>query len=549
MSLQSTDRRGLRFALVAMTCLVLVVALLATTILPALRTQSSVEPVLEPGAAAEDRPGGVDAVIFGAAPSTWDPARAGDVGAASTLAQVYEGLTAFDADSEVQPALASGWDLSNDGRQLTFQLRPGIAFSDGSPITADDVVASWLRLIDPQSPGPLASLLSDVEGAAAYLAGEVGPDGVGLRADRDSVVVRFRRPASYFVAVTASPSLAVLPRATADGREGPALPERMVVSGAYLPVQQTESSIRLEANPNYWARPLALDVIELLTETGGESPVALFEGGRVDQIGVGSFDASWIRYDETLGPQLREADSFSVTYYGFDTMEPPFDDARVRRAFGQAVDWDRIVQLADADSNPATSLLPEGIPGRGSADFSPRFDPDRARRDLAAAGYPGGDGFPSVTLTTSGLIYDAAVAEELERELAVEVQLEVRPFPEYARLLDANPPGFWALSWIADYPQPQDFLGLLLETGSGSNEGSWSNTAFDAALEQAAGTEDEQEQEEFFAEAQRIVQREVPVLPVSYPQSWSLSRTGLLGAREGGIGFFRFAGLAWEDAP
>lgn len=530
---------GLRYAFLAVVAVVLIVAIVAVDLFPRGGRPST-------GA---DRPAGVEAVFGGVAPQTWDPALAGDVGTASTLAQVYEGLTAFDAQSRVQPALAASWELSDDGRRLTFQLRAGITFSDGTPIAAEDVVASWLRLLDPARPSPLASLLSDVDGATQYLRGETGPDAVGLRAESDRVIIEFRRPAAYFVAVTASPSLAVLPRASAAGREGPELPPGMVVSGAYLPVEQTATTIRLEANPRHWAGQPRLQVVGLLTDTGGESPVALFEQGRVDHIGIGAADASWIRYDDTLGPSLRSATAFSVDYYGFDTTEPPFDDARVRRAFAQAVDWDRIVRLRDPEAEPATSVIPAGIPGRSSEDFSPRHDPGAARALLSDAGFPGGERFPEVTLSSSGLAHDEAVATELERELGIEVVIEVRPFDEYTRLLDSDPPAFWTLSWIADYPQPQDFLGLLLETGSSSNEGRWSDAGFDAALAAAAGTDDPAEQELHYADAQRVVQREAPVIPVSYGRSWSLAREGLLGAQESGVGFIRLAGVAWEARP
>jgi oligopeptide transport system substrate-binding protein len=491
-----------------------------------------------------------EATLLGTAPQTWDPALAGDAGTASTLAQVYEGLTAFDAESRVQPALASDWSVEEGGRRITFRLRPGITFSDGSPITAEDVVASWLRVIDPQRPGPLSALMADIEGATAYLRGEVGPDGVALRAEDDTVVVEFRRPASYFVAVTASPTLAVLPAADAAGREGPILPQDMVVSGGYVATSQEAERIVLRANDAYWAGSPSIADITILTDTGGQSPVSLFEAGQLDWTNVGSFDASWIRYDPSLGPQLRHTPSFSVDYYGFDTTRPPFDDVRIRQAFAMAVDWDRIVPLSGAPSGPATSLIPEGIPGRGDDDFSPVHDPDAARALLAEAA--GTDRtpaeiLPTVTLTSPGLLYDQAVVHELERELGIEVELELRPFDEYTRLLDDDTPAFWGLSWIADYPAPQDFLGLLLETGSASNEGGWSHAGFDAALEAAAATEDPAEQAAHYAEAQRIVRDEAPVIPVAYGESWSLSRQGLLGAGESGVGFLRYAGLAWAD--
>lgn len=500
-----------------------------------------------PPAVGADRPAEVDAVIVGSAPISWDPQLAGDAASAATLAQVHEGLTAFDAQSQVQPALARTWSVEDDGQRLVFELRPGITFSDGSPITGADVVASWLRLIDPERPSPLASLLSDVVGANEYRRGDGAAADVGLRAEADRVIVEFRRPAAYFVAVTASPSLAVMPAARAGHRPGRELPSDLVVSGAYIPVEQTASAIRLEANERYWAGAPRLGVIELLTDLEGQSPVALFEGGRVDHVGVSSLDASWIRFEPELGPQLRQVDSLSVDYFGFDSTQPPFDDRLVRRAFAQAVDWDRLVRLTAPGTEPATSLIPEGIMGRGEADFSPRYDPEGARAELAAAGFPEGRDFPRVTLISSGSAYDEAVAAELQEVLNVTIDVELRPFGQYLDILEEDPPAFWALSWIADYPHPHDFLGLLLRTGSSSNQGGWSDAGFDEVVDAAASTDDAEEQEELYAEAQRIVQEEAPIIPVSYGEGWSLSRDGLLGAGESGLGFLRLAGLAWEE--
>jgi oligopeptide transport system substrate-binding protein len=103
------------------------------------------------------------------------------------------------------------------------------------------------------------------------------------------------------------------------------------------------------------------------------------------------------------------------------------------------------------------------------------------------------------------------------------------------------------MGWSADYPHPHDFLGLLLESGSTSNEGRWSDTAFDAALEAAAATDDISEQERLYATAERIVRDEVPVIPVSYHRTWALSRDGLGGAEPTGLGIIRFASLDRTD--
>ena len=120
------------------------------------------------------RPGDTDVVVTGGAPLSWDPAVISDGLSAQVLGQVYEGLTAMDVDSQLQPALAQGWRIEADGARLVFELRPDLTFSDGTPLDAEDVRRSWLRVLDPAAPSPLASLLDDVAGAAAYSRSEVG---------------------------------------------------------------------------------------------------------------------------------------------------------------------------------------------------------------------------------------------------------------------------------------------------------------------------------------------------------------------------------------
>ena len=522
---------------VAVISLMVVTAILAIAFVGTRGTPTPVEPVARPDA--------VDLVIDGAATQTWDPARAGDAGSASLLAQVWEGLTTWDQDGRLQPALARDWEVSADGLRLTFRLRPGIMFSDGSPIRAADVVGSWMRVIDPAAPGPLAGLLTDIEGVEAYLAGEADASAVGLRAEGDDVVtVDFVRPASWFPAAAASPTFAVVPADLGDRAAGPFLPDGLVVSGGYVPVSQDGAGVTLEANERYWAGRPAIG--RILHRAGSlDGPVDSFQAGSVDLVPISALDARWVAYDRALGPQLRRTQGLDVQYLGFDTTRPPFDDVRVRQAFAWAVDWRRLVELSDPDSIPATSIVPEGIDLRGEGDFSPRHDPDAARAALAAAGYPGGAGFPEVTLVTSGTLYDAAITAELRRELGVELGSEVMPFPELSRRLDEDPPAMWQLGWTADFPHPQDFLGLLLETGSANNVGGWSDPAFDAALDAAAATDDAAEQTAHYQEAQRIVAEQVPVIPLEYPETWALSREGLLGAGDPGLGIIRYAGLGW----
>ncbi len=248
----------------------------------------------------------------------------------------------------------------------------------------------------------------------------------------------------------------------------------------------------LRANPNYWAGPPAVTNIELVTDIAGQSPVELFESGALDYTSIFDADATWVAYDPTLGPQLREVPALSTDYYGFDTSKPPFDDVRVRQAFAMAVDWRRIARLAatDPDAPPVTSMVPPGIPGRSDKDFLPVHDPAKARSLLAEAGYPGGAGFPPTTFMTGGGGADAAVIEEIRRELGVELDYETMDFNDYYQRLADDPPAMWSLGWIADYPGRNDFLGVLLETGSTNDYGHWSSAEFDAAIAEAGAATD-----------------------------------------------------------
>jgi len=514
-------------------------AVLAAAIAGLVATVALVAP---PGLSAE-RP----ARILMGEPATLDPAAAGDAGSAAVIAQLFEGLTAIDPTRTPRPALAERWELRDGGRTVAFTLRDGLQFSDGSPLSADDVRRSWLRVIDPRAPSPLASLLYDVEGAREYAAGRGDADAVGIRASGSTLEVRLTRPAGDFPAIAASPTLAVVPpsvgRDAAALRPGPAF----VGSGGYLLAGAATDGLTLKANPHYWAGPPAIAEVALVSDIGGRSQVDVFAAGDLDWAPIAEYDASWIAYDPELGPSLRRWAELSVTYYGFETRRPPFDDARVRRAFAAAVDWTRIVELADGNEVPAaTSMVPPGIPGRSDERFLPAFDPAAARRLLAEAGYPDPAAFPAVTLVTAGAGYDRAILAQLRENLGVDVRLETLDFPTlFTRLGSADSPDLWALSWIADFPSPNDFLGILLGTGQPNNYGGWSSAAFDDAIAAAVGTADTAAARAGYDAAERILAAEVPVVPVSYGASAALAREGLLGATTNGLGILRLAGLAW----
>ncbi len=481
-------------------------------------------------------------------PTTLDPAVQGDAGSAAITAQLFESLTSFDADLHVRPALAESWQFDAAGQQVTFHLRPNLTFSDGSPLRPSDVVRSWMRLIDPASPSPLASLALDIAGAEAYLGGQSpDPASVGLHANDSTgdLVVDLVRPATDFVNIVAGPSFSVVPPGVGSGAAALAPGAGFVASGGYTLSGESATGLTMTANPRYWAGKPAITTIELVSDLGGRGPVDAFAAGDLDYTSVFSIDATWLAYDETLGPQLRLVGSLSVEYYGFDAAHKPFDDARVRKAFGEAVDWRRMAALSGGDTGQvANSMVPPGIPGRSEQDFLPAYDPVDARALLADAGYPGGAGFPTTVLMTGGSGFDDGIVTEVKRELGITLQSETMSDGYFDRLA-TDSPAMWALAWVADYPGRNDFLGVLLGTGASNNYGHWSSAEFDAAIHEAVSASDPAVAAAAYDRAETVVRDQVPVVPVVYGPGWALSRTRLLGAGQNGLGIVRMAGLAW----
>jgi ABC-type oligopeptide transport system substrate-binding subunit len=478
-------------------------------------------------------------------PGTFDPAAAGDVATAAVVAQLSETLTTYDASRVLQPALAASWDVAADGRSVTFHLRPDLRFSDGASLTAEDVVGSWLRIIDPAAPAPLASLMLDVKGARDHLAGrETDPSLVGLRANgRDEVEVQLERPGADFPAIVSSPLFGVVRRVVWHDHQdffGPDAPG----SGAYTVASASDTEIVLEANNLYWAGPPAIETVHLLLDIGGKNPISEFEAGNLDYTEVSLIDAPWLPYDRSFGAQLRATPSLSLTYLGFNTRTKPFDDVRIRQAIGAAVDWERVVGLGSLTGQVAArSMVPAGIPGAGDANWLPAHDPDAARRLLAEAGYPGGAGLPTIRFAAGLLDIADGIAADLERELGMHVEIEI--LDDHLGEIATNAPGMWVTGWIADYIGPNDFLGVLLESDSSNNYGRWVSASFDQAVADALSSRDPATAQAAYERALAEIQRDVPVIPLYGSTDFALSRDGLLGAGGNGLGIPRMAGMAW----
>ncbi|TMB55471.1 MAG: hypothetical protein E6J47_06665, partial [Chloroflexi bacterium] len=287
---------------------------------------------------------------------TLDPAFIGSASDVQLILQLYAGLTRLDENGQPYASLAASWDVSGDGLTYTFHLRDGLTFSDGSTLEAADVRRSWLRILDPST----RSTAPDVERMTG------GPeDQVGIQArDAHTLVVRLRHPAGYFLSVLATPTTFVVPP-TADASLDWQKVGAFVGSGPYLAYRMDGVDLVFKANAHYVAGAPPISEVRWITDLTGDAATA-FADDKVDLTSVGASDAGWIAFDSGLGPALHRAAALGVQYFGFDTTRPPFDDARVRRAFALALDRPRLVQLAEGiGGTPASSVVPPGLWPKG----------------------------------------------------------------------------------------------------------------------------------------------------------------------------------------
>jgi oligopeptide transport system substrate-binding protein len=476
---------------------------------------------------------------------TLDPAFITSASDVQLHLQLYAGLTRISEHGAVYASLAESWTVTDGGLTYTFRLRDDLAFSDGTPLTAADVRRSWLRVLDPATRALAPDVLTVIAGAAAWRSGSGSAEEVGIEApDEQTLVVHLEHPASHFPALAATPAAFVVPPA-ADASPDWQTVDGFVGSGPYVVDRLEGADLVLAANPEYVAGPPPIDEIVWVADVETSLPEA-FVAEELDLVNVFAGDTTWIRYDRALGPFLHEAASLSVQYFGFDTTRPPFDDARVRRAFALALDRPRLVELASgAAATAATSLVPPALwPGEPPPDAA--SDPEAARELLAEAGYASGAELGPITVNGNGLDVGPAVAVWRE-ELGAEIAVESMEFADYLRLIPERPPAIFTINWITDYPSPYALYGLLLLPDAGSNYGHWDDAEFVDLMEAAARATDPADQAAAYEAVEARVDEEAPVVTWSWDASHWLVRDGLQGVGDLTVGLLDFGRVSWAD--
>lgn len=509
-------------------------------------------------------------------PKTIDPQLTNQASEISVTRALFSGLFSYNEDLEVIPNLAvempsiANGGISEDGLIYTIKLNPDAMWSDGQPVTAQDFVYSMKRALDPSLAGSYATFFYSLTGAAEYNSALGTPeepltpsaaelstmrDGIGVSAKDDhTVIYQLTQPNPSFLNLlalwTAFPVRQDVVEKYGDTWTEA---ETNVGNGPFMLSEWTHGErMVFQPNPYWFGEAPSLSRIEFYMI---EDDVAAYQAYKADELDVVTVPP----------PALEEVSGAASPFVGQLTIEPelatyglfmnyakvPFDNEMVRKAFGTAIDRDAYVNGVLAGAGvPTTSWIPPGQPGYNAEIGSQySFDPAKAKQLLADAGYADGAGLPEITFTMpnsdTNRIVGQFIQDQLKQNLGVDVNFDYVELKEYFRIFGTGEHQIVVQRWSADWPYPDNWLPDLFATGSGNNFDSYSNSAFDDLILQAAAETDNDTRLELYDQAHKLLVDEAGMIglynPVTYvlvkPDVMNYVITGLDGFIKGDLSF------------
>ena len=454
-------------------------------------------------------------------PPTLDPHLTTDAGSGGIIVEVFGGLVTIDPDLNIVPDLAESWEVSPDGRTYIFHLRRDARFHDGKPVTAADVRWSLERASDPATQAPVAQqYLGDIVGVAARLEG-IAQSIAGVKAiDDHTLALTIDAPKSYFLAKLTYPTGFVLDRDNVENAAGTWTDRPNGTGPFHLAEYELGEIIRLTRNEGYHLGPPYLDEVEFILSGGNR--MIMYENDEIHVTGVGLADLERVKDPaSTLNLELhRSPPDFSVFYIGMNVNEPPLDDPKVRQALNLAFDRQTIAATVyEGLVNPAKSIIPPGFPSYNPDLAGYEFDPERARQLLAESSY--GDSLDSLPLITLSIPsgFGAALPLHLEvllqewANMGVRVEIQQTEYATFIQDLHQKRFQMYEFGWIADYPDPQNFLDILFHSKSENNHINYSNPQVDTLLEQARVEPDQATRFQLYNRIEEMILADAPWVP------------------------------------
>ena len=510
-------------------------------------------------------------VQLGPNPETLDPALNAAIDGGNTLITIEEPLLIIDENNEVQPGQAESYEVSDDGLTWTFHMRDGLKWSDGSDLTAADFEYSFKRLASPDTAAPYAETVVGMIDGYQGAIGNPDEDGntttdpdwdalnVHASEDGKTLTVQLSYPCSYFDKLASFVATSPVQQATveANGDAWCTEPDTYVCNGPYMITEWTPSErIVLSKNPYYvggWdSSKIVSDTITLLLLEDSSASYAAYNSGEAQLV-------KDVPTDEI--PSLTRAedggdfylDEIMGTYYiSLNDQEEPFTDVRVRKALSLAIDRDYVANtIMQGIYTPATALVGPGIVDENgyfmdnanggepyiSDDYEANLE--EAKSLLAEAGYPDGEGFPTITYSANDAGYHIPVAEYLQQawgELGITMNIDKVEWSSFIPMRRAGDYDISRNGWSMDYNDPSNMLELFT-TNNGNNDGKYANPEFDQVIEDSR-VADKTTHFEKLHEAEDILMNDAACIPVAYYNDFWLQSPSLKGTWHSPYGYW-----------
>ena len=437
---------------------------------------------------------------------------------------IYDQLIRVAPDGiSLMPSLAERWDISDDGLTYTFSLRPNVLFSDGTPMTSDDVLYSWVRAAN--DPGQnwtftLTALQRDADG---QVQGITAPDDA-------TIVVELAQPWSPFLSDVAMFNLSVISRAFAEGNEERLATECMGTGPFALGEWRKGEVLTLVKNQNYWEEGLPLlDGVEVRLVPDDNARILQLQGGEID----GMMDVPWGRVpDLTLDPNLKlyQFPSTKTRYIALSVLEAPLDDVHARRALQYATDRQTLVDVVLFGTGvPATSFMPQGALYWNDTLAGYPYDLAMAQEELAQSATP--EGFAVELSTIAGFVDDEIMATALKdmwSQIGVEVTINPLETSVYNEAFSTGDFQSMSVYWTNDIIDPDELVGFaVLPDPVQAFHTGWENDEAIELTRQGAGEPDPEKRKEIYFRIQEIVSEESHLLPMYYEPFLNVTTVGV----------------------
>jgi oligopeptide transport system substrate-binding protein len=481
----------------------------------------------------------------GGEPETLDPHKMSLVIEFNILCNLFEGLVVQDPKGNVAPGVAESWSVSEDGLSYRFTLRANAKWSNGEPVTADDFVYSLRRTEDPKINSRFApEVLYPIKNALEVNTGKLEVTALGVAApDPRTVEITLKAPTPYFLhLLTQQTAMPVNERNVARFGEEWVKPGNMVSNGAYvLDDAKPNAHIRIVKNPNYWnAGNVAIDSVVFDPSEDRAAVLRRYRAGELDIIrgDLPNDQLAWLR--QNMPKELHVAPYAGFRYYAFNTTKPPLNDVRVRQALSMAINREVLVEkITLAGELPAYGFVPDGTANYTSQKAS-WAKMSQAEREAAAiklmteAGY--GPRKPlsiKLAYTTSENNKRIAVAiAAMWKKLSINVELVNTEGKVHFANLRQGDFEVGGVGWFADYNDAQNFLFQFETSTKQLNLSKFSNADYDQLMAEASVTSDQKKRAQLLQQAETILLREMPVLPLYFPVSKNLVSTKVKGWEE-----------------